>query len=106
MAHAFLRVSSFSQLFDITYCLCLYKKNLKKNIQNRFYPGDRRSNQIITLTTLHTIFAREHNRIAAILYDLNHHWSDERIFYETRQIVIAKLQHIIYSEWLPYLIGK
>lgn len=67
--------------------------------------GDGRSNQIISLTTLHTMFVREHNRVAGTLGDYNPHWSDEQLFYETRQIVIAKLQHIVYTEWLPYVIG-
>lgn len=71
-----------------------------------YFTGDARSNQIITLTALHTLFAREHNRIASILSSLNRHWSDDRIFYETRAIVIAKLQVIIYREYLPLLIGK
>lgn len=70
-----------------------------------FQPGDGRSNQIITLTALHTIFVREHNRVAEILGELNRHWTDEIVFYETRQIVIAKIQHIVYNEWLPLVVG-
>lgn len=71
-----------------------------------FFTGDGRSNQIISLTALHQLFAREHNRVALILGRLNPHWSDDRIFYETRAIIIAKLQMVIYSEYLPLLIGK
>lgn len=69
------------------------------------YIGDGRSNQIISLTAVHTMFAREHNRVAGILGELNPHWSDEQLFYEARQIVVATLQHIIYNEWLPYVVG-
>lgn len=71
-----------------------------------FFTGDGRSNQIITLTALHQLFAREHNRVALILGSLNPHWSDDKIFYETRAIIIAKLQVVIYNEYLPLLIGK
>lgn len=71
-----------------------------------FFTGDFRSNQIITLTALHQLFAREHNRVALILGRLNPHWSDDKIFYETRAIIGAKFQVIVYNEYLPLLIGK
>lgn len=71
-----------------------------------FFTGDGRANQIISLTAVHTIFAREHNRVAHILSQLNPRWSDELLFYETRRIMIAKLQHITYREWLPLTIGS
>lgn len=70
-----------------------------------FFTGDGRTNQIISLTALHTIFAREHNRVALILGRLNPHWTDDRIFYETRAIIIGQLQVIIYKEYLPLLLG-
>lgn len=55
---------------------------------------------------MHTLWAREHNRIAAKLSALNPKWSDETIFQETRRIVIAEIQHIIYNEFLPNLLSK
>ncbi|CAG9838939.1 unnamed protein product [Diabrotica balteata] len=70
-----------------------------------FESGDTRTNQMITLVALHTIFMREHNRIAEILSHLNPDWNDEEIFLETRQIVIAELQVITYKEFLPIIIG-
>lgn len=54
---------------------------------------------------MHILFAREHNRIADVLSSLNPRWSDEVIFLETQRVVIAELQHIVYSEWLPLLVG-
>lgn len=71
-----------------------------------FFAGDGRANQLISLTALHILFAREHNRIAAILSALNPRWSDDVTFYETQRIVVAQLQHIVYNEWLPELIGR
>lgn len=68
--------------------------------------GDKRSNQIISLTALHILFAREHNRIADILAQLNPRWSDEVIFLETQRIVTAEFQHIAYNEWVPEVIGS
>ncbi|GLV32003.1 Peroxinectin-like [Carabus blaptoides fortunei] len=70
-----------------------------------FLAGDSRCNQMISLVALHTLFAREHNRIADELQKLNSHWSDELVFLEARRIMVAELQHIVYSQWLPEVIG-
>ncbi|CAH1114445.1 unnamed protein product, partial [Psylliodes chrysocephalus] len=70
-----------------------------------FESGDTRTNQMITLVALHTLFMREHNRIADTLSHLNPDWKDEEIFLEARQIVIAELQVITYKEFLPEILG-
>lgn len=54
---------------------------------------------------LHRLFLAEHNRLAFELIRANPHWDDEDIFLEARRIVIAEIQHITYSEWLPVVIG-
>lgn len=71
-----------------------------------YFAGDGRVNQIVSLTAMHTIFAREHNRTAHVLGQLNTHWSDEIVFLETRRIMIAVLQIVLYKEFLPLLIGS
>ena len=57
------------------------------------------------LTVFHTVWVREHNRIAKELYYLNPHWDDERLYQEARKVVWASMQHITYQHWLPLVIG-
>ena len=52
---------------------------------------------------MHTLWVREHNRIATNLKLLRPYADDETLYQEARKIVIAELQHITYNEWLPAL---
>lgn len=70
-----------------------------------FIAGDDRVNQNPSLMSMHTIFVREHNRIARKLFSLNPTWSDEILFQEARRLVIAQIQHITYNEYLPVVLG-
>ena len=70
-----------------------------------FVGGDFRVNEMPALTVQHTVWMREHNRIATQLKRINPTWRGERIFQETRRIVNAEWQNIIFSEWLPILLG-
>lgn len=70
-----------------------------------YLAGDVRVNEQVALTTVHTVWLREHNRIARELKCLNSHWNDERIFQETRKIVGAQLQKITYFDYLPKILG-
>ncbi len=59
-----------------------------------------------TLAGMHTIWIREHNRIADILLAQQPTASDEVIYQEARRIVGAMSQHITYNEWLPRILGS
>src|SRR5712691_11269620 len=62
--------------------------------------GDVRANENIALTGIHTLFAREHNRIVAALPS---YLSEENKFQIARRVVGAELQYITYNEFLPAL---
>lgn len=70
-----------------------------------FLAGDIRVNEQIALAAMHTIWLREHNRIATELRDINPHWDGHTLFYEARKIVGAEMQHITYAHWLPHVLG-
>ncbi|XP_058860112.1 peroxidasin homolog isoform X2 [Acipenser ruthenus] len=70
-----------------------------------FLSGDIRANEHLGLTAMHTIWFREHNRIAAKLLELNPKWNSNTIYHEARKIVGAQMQHITYSHWLPKILG-
>ncbi len=58
------------------------------------------------LSGVHTLFLREHNRIATELARINPVWNDETLFQETRRIMIAMFQHITYHQFIPGTIGR
>ena len=62
-------------------------------------------NQNPALRTLHTIWLREHNRVAQHLVQIIPNRSDEFYFQEARRIVIAEYQHITFTEFLPVFLG-
>lgn len=71
-----------------------------------FQAGEDRTNENLGLTSIHTLFLREHNRIALKLSTINPTWSDDTLFYETRRIIQAVYQHISYSDWIPATVGR
>ncbi|KAJ7988670.1 hypothetical protein DPEC_G00311620 [Dallia pectoralis] len=71
-----------------------------------FLAGDSRVNEVLPLVALHTLWVREHNRIAEILHDLNPHWSSEIIYQESRKIIGALHQIITIRDYIPKIIGR
>lgn len=71
-----------------------------------FLAGDIRANEQLALATLHTLWVREHNRLAAELTSDFPAQTANEIFELTRRLVIAKIQIITFDEWLPALVGE
>ncbi|KAG1702393.1 Chorion peroxidase [Nymphon striatum] len=66
---------------------------------------DERVNEQPGLSAMHTVFLREHNRIADVLAHNHPFWNDQTIFEEARRIVVAIIQKIVYSDFLPLVVG-
>ena len=87
---------------------------------NLFLAGDIRANEQISLTVMHTLFVREHNRLAdEIKMRLDNGEQiitqaftdsglseDDFIFQSARAVVGAEIQQITYDEFLPILLGQ
>ncbi|QEG21737.1 peroxidase family protein [Mariniblastus fucicola] len=71
-----------------------------------FIAGDIRANEQNALTCMHTLFVREHNRIATRYATLYPTLTDEQIFVRARKRVVGIMQAITYNEFLPTLLGE
>ena len=57
-----------------------------------FCAGDVRVDENMALTSIHTLFMREHNRLARQLKRLNPQWDSETLYQEARKIMGAYSQ--------------
>ncbi|VDI73713.1 Hypothetical predicted protein, partial [Mytilus galloprovincialis] len=66
--------------------------------------GDNRPAEVPMFTVIHIIFLREHNNIEERLRSLG--YSDgEQLYQEAKKILTGIYQHIIYTEYLPVILG-
>ena len=72
-------------------------------VQKWFVAGDVRANENPFLTSMHTLFAREHNRLCDELIVTHPGWTDEQLYQHARKMVGGELQAIVYEEWLPLM---
>eukprot|EP00091_Calanus_sinicus_P013284 TRINITY_DN2951_c0_g1_i6.p1 TRINITY_DN2951_c0_g1~~TRINITY_DN2951_c0_g1_i6.p1 ORF type:complete len:373 (-),score=111.68 TRINITY_DN2951_c0_g1_i6:143-1261(-) len=83
------------------------EKGMLPEIDGLLQAGDVRATEMPGLATMHTLFLREHNRLAeAIKTASTKSLNDEEIFQTARRIMIAEMQNIIYSEYLPVVLGE
>lgn len=73
-----------------------------------FMAGDVRANENALLTSLHTVFLREHNFQCDVALRRNPQWrgKDEMIYQQARRMVIGMMQAVTYNEFLPALLGS
>ncbi len=74
--------------------------------QIMFIAGDIRANEQVGLAAMHTLFVREHNRVADELRRANPKASGDEIYERARIWVGALMQAITYREFLPALLGR
>ncbi|MFK8014089.1 MAG: peroxidase family protein [Gammaproteobacteria bacterium] len=70
-----------------------------------FLAGDVRANEQVGLTAMHTLFVREHNRLADAIGAAQPDLDGQTVYLRARRLVIAQIQAITYREFLPLLLG-
>lgn len=68
--------------------------------------GDARAAENVVLTSLHTVFARNHNTWVEELRAADPGLDDDALFEAARLRVEAEIQAITFNEWLPILLGE
>ena len=58
------------------------------------------------MAATHTLFVREHNRLAKLIKSKNLLWDDEKIYQNARRILIAEHQSIVYGEFHVAVLGE
>jgi len=76
------------------------------SLEVMFLAGDVRANEQAGLTALHTLFVREHNRLANDIAAKDPQLTGEMIYQKARRMVVAFLQAVTYREFLPALLGR
>lgn len=71
-----------------------------------FVAGDIRANENTLLTSLQTVFLREHNRLVDVIAAQKPSLNAQEQYNLARKIVGAELQAITYKEFLPALMGN
>ena len=70
-----------------------------------FLAGDVRANEQVGLAALHTLFVREHNRLAGRIAAGHPGLDGDQVYELARALVGAEVQVITYREFLPLLLG-
>ncbi|XP_039636753.1 eosinophil peroxidase [Perca fluviatilis] len=89
--------------------MCATRRRITNNTNARevpcFIAGDGRVDENIALTSIHTLFMREHNRLARELKRLNPQWDSETLYQEARKISGAYTQVFVFRDYLPHIVG-
>ena len=71
-----------------------------------FLAGDIRAGENPSLTSLQTLFVREHNRQVDLLHAADPLLGGDALYDQARAIVGAEISRITYDEFLPHLLGQ
>lgn len=71
-----------------------------------FVSGDVRANEQTGLTTMHTLFMREHNSWAQAFATADPTLTSDEVYERARRVVGAEEQVVTYQEFLPALLGS
>lgn len=71
-----------------------------------FIGGDVRANENNALTSIHTVWAREHNHQVDVLKEHMPDATNDELFKAAKLIVEAEYQNIVFNEYLPLLLGE
>lgn len=71
-----------------------------------FLAGDVRANEQVGLAALHTVFVREHNRLARKIQRRHPSLDGDELYERARRFVGAEMQIITYKEFIPLLLGE
>ena len=74
-------------------------------VDGMFVAGDSARAENPALTSLQTLFLREHNYQVDKLHLEHPNWSGDQLYDHARAIVTAEIANITYSEFLPNLLG-
>jgi heme peroxidase len=75
-------------------------------VNGTFAAGDPRAAENFALTSLHTLFVREHNYQVDALHKAHPTWSGDQLYNYARAIVTAEIENITYNEFLLNLLGR
>ncbi|MDH3580084.1 MAG: peroxidase [Hyphomicrobiales bacterium] len=71
-----------------------------------FVAGDVRANENIALTSMHTVWIREHNYQVDRFKELMPDATNEELFKVAKLVVEAEYQNVVFNEYLPLLLGE
>jgi peroxidase len=74
-------------------------------VNDQFVSGDPRVMENPELTSVTTLFMREHNFWVRTLKTQHPEWTGDELYNMAKSITTAEYQNIIYTEYLPILIG-
>ena len=74
-------------------------------VNDQFITGDPRVMENPELTAVTTLFMREHNFWVSTLKADHPEWTGDQLYNMAKAITTAEYQNIVYSEYLPLLIG-